>query len=62
MFGPVLSAGVIEISCGSFSWFCFFGEWVMRWMILSIFLFTRSGVFVFFVAEIVIKAVGSFEV
>ena len=32
------------------------------WMILSTLLFTRSGVFVFFVAGIVIKAVGSFEV
>ena len=40
--------------------FVFFGEWVMRWMILSICLFTRSGVFVFFVAGIVIKAVGPF--
>ena len=32
--GLVLSAGVMEISCGSCSWFCFFGEWVIRWMIL----------------------------
>ena len=50
--GLVLSAGVMEISCGSCSWFCFFGEWVIRWMILSIFLFTRSGVFVFLLLEL----------
>ena len=56
---PVWLVGVIEI--GFSSLFCFFfGEWVMRWMILSIFLFTCS--WDFFLAGVDMKAVGSFEV
>ena len=57
--GLVWSAGVIEMICASL-FCCFFGEWVMRWMILSIFLFTCS--WDFFLAGVVMKAVGSSEV
>ena len=51
-------AGVIEIIFSSL-FCCFFGEWVMRWMIFSIFLFTCS--WDFFLAGVDMKAVGSSE-
>ena len=57
--GLVWSAGVIEMISASL-FCCFFGEWVMRWMILSILLFTCS--WDFFLAGVDMKAGGSSEV
>ena len=60
--GVEWSAGVIEVS-GSISWRgCFVGDFVIRLIILIILRLLCSGYFKFFLAGVLMNAVGLFEV